>query len=93
MRTAKEAATNARVLIVDDDLDWREALGQVISGDGASCELVGSASEALDVLARESFDVVVCDVRMHGMNGLELLDRVRGTQPSLPFIVITAVGG
>ncbi|MDP9033411.1 MAG: sigma-54 dependent transcriptional regulator [Myxococcota bacterium] len=93
MRTAKEAASNARVLIVDDDLDWREALGQVISGDGASCELVSSANEALDVLARESFDLVICDVRMDGMNGLELLDRVRGTQPSLPFIVVTALSG
>ncbi len=93
MMSAKDAAISGRVLIVDDDLDWREALALVISGDGATCELVGSATEALDVLARETFDVVVCDVRMAGMNGLELLDRVKGTQPSLPFILITALGG
>jgi two-component system response regulator HydG len=87
------ARMNTRVLIVDDDLDSREALGQVFSGDGETSELVGSAAAALDVLARGTFDAVISDVRMDGMNGLELLDRVKGSQPLLPFIVITGKGG
>jgi two-component system, NtrC family, response regulator HydG len=80
---------SARVLVVDDDPDSREALGLVFSGDSGTCELVGSAADALEVLAQGAFDVVVCDVRMEGMNGLELLDRVRRTQPSLPFVMIS----
>jgi two-component system, NtrC family, response regulator HydG len=84
---------STRVLIVDDDLEMREALGTVLSGDGRSCELVASGSAALELLARQAFDAVICDVRMDGMNGLELLEQVKGTQPSLPFIVITGKGG
>lgn len=80
------------MLVVDDDPDSREALGLVFSGDSGTCKLVGSASDALEVLAQGAFDVVVCDVRMDGMNGLELLDRVRRTQPSLPFVMISGAG-
>ncbi len=83
---------SARVLVVDDDADSREALGLVFSGDSGTCKLVGSAEDALEVLAQGAFDVVVCDVRMEGMNGLELLDRVRRTQPSLPFVMISGAG-
>jgi two-component system response regulator HydG len=83
---------SARVLVVDDDPDSREALGLVFSGDSGTCELVGSAADALEVLAQGAFDVVVCDVRMEGMNGLELLDRVRRTQPSLPFVMVSGAG-
>jgi DNA-binding NtrC family response regulator len=42
---------------------------------------------------RQTFDVVLCDVVMDGMSGLELLDRVKRTHPALPFIVITGAGG
>jgi two-component system response regulator HydG len=83
---------SARVLVVDDDPDSREALGLVFSGDSGTCELVGSAADALEMLGQNVFDVVVCDVRMDGMNGLELLDRVRRTQPSLPFVMISGAG-
>jgi two-component system response regulator HydG len=83
---------SARVLVVDDDPESREALGLVFSGDSGTCQLVGSASDALDVLAQGAFDVVVCDVRMDGMDGLELLDRVKRSQPSLPFVMISGAG-
>jgi two-component system response regulator HydG len=93
MATSGKTGMNARVLVVDDDPDSREALGLVFAGDGGTCQLVASASAALDVLARGAFDVVLCDVRMDGMNGLELLDRVKKSQPSLPFVMITGMGG
>jgi two-component system response regulator HydG len=89
----KRAQMNARVLIVDDDREMREALGSVFSRDGQTCEAVASATAALESIDRRPFDVVICDVRMEGMNGLELLDRVKRIRPSLPFIIITAAGG
>jgi two-component system response regulator HydG len=92
MGMGKRAALSTRVLIVDDDLEMREALGMVLSSDGQTCELAASGPAALEVLGRQAFDVVICDVRMDGMNGLELLDKVKGMQPTLPFIVITAAG-
>jgi two-component system response regulator HydG len=83
----------SRVLIVDDDAQMREALGLVFSVDGHDCEVAANAAAALEVVARQTFDVVICDVLMEGMNGLELLDRLKRTHPALPFVVITGAGG
>jgi two-component system response regulator HydG len=92
MTSASGTRLSARVLVVDDDPESREALGLVFSGDSGTCHLVGSATDALDVLAQGAFDVVVSDVRMDGMNGLELLDRVKKSQPLLPFVMISGAG-
>jgi len=77
---------------VDDDAEMREALGIYFSGEGHECELAANAAAALGILERQSLDAVICDVRMDGMNGFELLDRVKRTHPALPFVVITAMG-
>src|SRR5580698_7346063 len=92
MRSSSAPTTNARVLIVDDDPEWREALRLVFSADDAACELAASAPDALDLLAHGDFDAVICDVRMEGMDGLELLDRVKKMKPALPVVMITGAG-
>jgi two-component system response regulator HydG len=78
---------------VDDDAEMREALEAVFSADGHACELAADALTAMAVADRQTFDVVISDVRMDGMSGLELLDRMKRTHPALPFVVITGVGG
>jgi two-component system response regulator HydG len=87
------APTQSRVLIVDDDAEMREALAVVISGDGHGCVVAEDAHAALDIVNRQPFDVVVCDVRMDGMSGLELLEQLQKSHPALPFIVISGAGG
>jgi two-component system, NtrC family, response regulator HydG len=82
----------SRLLVVDDDRDMREALGGLLSGDGHACEVAPDAAAALELVDTRTFDVVICDVIMEGMGGLELLDRLRRTHPALPFIVITGKG-
>src|SRR3984885_3141791 len=83
----------SRVLIVDDDAESRQAFEEVFSADGHGCEVAADALTALEIVERQTFDVVVCDVVMEGMSGLELLDRVKRTHPAVPFIVITGAGG
>ena len=83
----------SRVLIVDDDRDMREALEVTLCSAGHECAVTESATAALSMVERQSFDAVICDVVMDGMSGLELLDRVKQSHPTLPFIVITGVGG
>jgi two-component system, NtrC family, response regulator HydG len=92
MGSSSAPTTSARVLIVDDDPEWREALRLVFSADDAACELAASAPDALELLAQGDFDALVCDVRMEGMDGLELLDRVKKMKPALPVVMITGVG-
>ena len=95
IRAANEepVATQSRVLIVDDDAGMREALAMVLSADGHACELAGDATSALGLTDRQTFDVIISDIRMPGMSGLDLLDRFKRSHPALPFIAITGAGG
>jgi two-component system response regulator HydG len=70
----------------------RAALNAVFSADGYGCQLAADAAVALDAFDRQTFDVVVSDVVMDGMSGLDLLDRIKRSHPAVPFIVITAAG-
>ncbi len=82
-----------RLLIVDDDPEMREALGGLFTSRGHACELVADGGSALRLIAEQTFDAVVSDVVMNGMTGLELLDRIKVTHPTLPVVVVTAAGG
>jgi len=82
-----------RILIVDDDLGARRAIVRVLSREGYVLEAAGSAFEALGLLDRASFDLVVTDIRMDRMSGTELLQRIRTSRPLLPVIVMTAFAG
>jgi two-component system response regulator HydG len=83
----------SRVLIVDDDAEMRESLEALFSSEGHGCRVAPDAIAALGLVDSQTFDVVVCDVVMDGMSGLELLDRVKRTHPALPVILITGAGG
>jgi two-component system response regulator HydG len=83
----------SRVLIVDDDLDMREGLGMLFTADGHACVLVANSAAALEIVDRQTFDVIIGDIRMEGMDGLELLDRVQVSHPALPFVVLTGSSG
>jgi two-component system response regulator HydG len=85
--------TQPRLLIVDDDPEMRDALGSLFAAEGHLCELAADATSALDLVRRQTFDAVVSDILMEGMNGLELLDRIKETHPALPVIVVTGVAG
>jgi len=71
----------------------REALRDLFSIDGHICELAPSATTALELVNQQTFDAVVSDVRMEGMDGLELLDRLKVSHPALPVVMVTGVGG
>ena len=81
---------SARVLIVDDDADVAEALSMSLTSDGYSCELALSGNAALQALAHQTFDAVVSDVQMDGMSGIDLVDRLAKSHPTLPVILVTA---
>ena len=79
------------VLVVDDERNIRRTLRMVLEGDGLEVRDVESAEEALRVLGDEPIDAVVTDIKLGGMSGIELLERVRKTQElrAVPVIVIS----
>ena len=81
-----------RILIVDDEEGMRRLLGRVLSREGYETTTVASGAEALQHVARERFDLVVTDIKMPEMDGLELLAELKEYEPSLPIIVMTAYG-
>jgi len=77
------------IIIVDDDSDLRDILGSFFSSEGLPCETFSRAETALERLAKASFDVMVADIRMPGMEGLELTERAKKLRPDLNVIIMT----
>ncbi|MFL6257860.1 MAG: HD domain-containing phosphohydrolase [Pyrinomonadaceae bacterium] len=81
-------ACPARLLVADDDVAVRSVLTDLLSAE-YECEAVGSAEEALGPLASGEFQLVVSDLAMPGMSGLELIPRVRALSPDTLVIVVS----
>ncbi|MEM1183080.1 MAG: sigma-54 dependent transcriptional regulator [Acidobacteriota bacterium] len=79
-----------RVLVVDDEATFRELYCQVLGEAGFVTEQASSAEEALDLMRRNLPAMVISDVRMPGIGGLNLLRQARKEWPLIPFLLVTA---
>ena len=82
----------ARIIVVDDKLPLAETLADGLVDRGYAATALGSAREALAAVADGKVDLLVTDLRMPELDGLELVDAVRAAAPELPVIVMTAYG-
>ncbi len=80
----------ARICVVDDEFKVRALLRMLLTAEGHDVLEAGNGFEALEVLSRDMVDLLITDIRMEGMNGLELLQQVKEREPSCPVIFITA---
>jgi CheY-like chemotaxis protein len=78
-----------RVLLVEDDDDNRELMAEVLAAAGFEVVSAASGRDGLRRLSERSVDVIVTDVGMPGMGGLELASAARRVAPSVPIIVVT----
>jgi FixJ family two-component response regulator len=83
---------NPLVSVVDDDESVRESLAGLIRSVGLAVKVFASAEEFLGSVHIDSTDCLILDVRMPGMDGLELQRRLKISHPDLPVIFITAHG-
>jgi CheY-like chemotaxis protein len=85
------------VLVVDDEPDTRELVAVVLTTGGAEVVSVGSATEALDQMERQRFDLLISDIGMPEMNGYDLIGRVRQLSEEhggrTPAVALTAYAG
>jgi CheY-like chemotaxis protein len=82
----------ARVLVVDDDPVVAKSIDRVLSGKGYAVITARDGPEALDKLAHGAYDAVFTDIRMPGMDGVEVAKRIKETQPWLPVVIVTGYG-
>lgn len=78
-----------RILVLEDDTDMRELLKEVLSERGFEVVAAGGGEEALRKARTESFDLIVADIRMEGITGLDAIEQAKEHQPDLGSIVIS----
>jgi diguanylate cyclase (GGDEF)-like protein len=83
-------AEEDRILVVDDEDTVRSVLYQVLAGDGYAVESAANGLQALEMLGKKSFALVITDIKMPGMTGLELLERVKSLYSETQVIIITS---
>ena len=81
-----------RLLVVDDEEDIRESLKALFETclDDVEVRVAAGGAIALDILSKESIDLIITDYKMPGMNGLEFLSRAAKQGPTIPRILVTA---
>ncbi len=80
------------VLVVDDDQEMCELLIDLLSEEGYQCESVQNGEAALNVLEKKEVDLLISDLRMQGLSGLDLLQRAKSIRPQQAMIIVTAFG-
>ena len=84
--------TMDRILIVDDEVALRQSLTILLSRKGYAVDTASSADEALTIMESRRYDLVITDLRMEDMDGMQLLNKVKTTHPDTEVILMTAYG-
>lgn len=80
------------LLIIDDEKSLLDVLSLMFKKEGYEVKTAASGAEALDILTNNAIDLVITDIRMPHLSGMEILKYVKENQPETPVIVITAYG-
>ncbi len=78
------------ILVVDDERSMRDFLKILLTKEGYKVETAAGGADALQLLEEHTFNLVISDIKMDGMSGLELLNEIKEQNPSLPVVMITA---
>ena len=84
--------SSAKILIVDDELIMRESLAGWLERDGHQVQTAPSGEDALEKLKETKFDIMLVDIKMEGISGLDLLRHVKESDPDIAIVMITAYG-
>jgi CheY-like chemotaxis protein len=84
--------TVRRILLVEDEASFRRSVAAYLEDSGYQIFEAGNSEEGLMLFEREKPDIVVTDLRMPGMGGMALIDRLRASHPETPILVLTGTG-
>ncbi len=81
-----------RILVVDDDPVVAKSINRVLTAKGFAVINAQNGEEALQKLKNETYDVVFTDIKMPGLSGIEVAERIKASQPWLPVVIVTGYG-
>ncbi len=81
-----------KVLVVDDEQSIRNTLKEILEYEDFKVDLAADGQQALDLIDKGKYDTILCDIKMPGMDGIELLDKIMASQPDTPVIMISGHG-
>jgi len=81
--------SKARILVIDDDEDFRLILTHTLEKEGYRVQAVGSGAEAIEALKSQKFDLSLVDIKMPEMGGRETVKEIRKLDPQLPVLLVT----
>lgn len=88
----KEIIMSEKVLLVDDDAEFLEVMGERLKSRGTEVYTASSAREALDLIDKQSFDAVILDLQMPGIDGIDTLKKIKEKREELQVILLTGHG-
>lgn len=87
-----ENARVYKVLVVDDENSVRDLMTDLLKKEKHLVKSASSGEEALEIIAKEDFDIVVLDIKLSGMSGLETLKKIKELKPAIAVIMTTGFG-
>ncbi|MFP4158775.1 MAG: response regulator [Desulfobacterales bacterium] len=84
--------SKAAILLVDDEEEFVNTLAERLEIRGFQPEVATSGQQAVEIMEKRNFDVMVLDVKMPGMDGLKVMERAKDLRPDLPVILLTGHG-
>ena len=82
----------SRVLVIDDERSIRNTLKDILEFEKYTVELAEDGFKALELIQSKDFDVILCDIKMPGMDGIEVLQKVEELKPDIPVVMISGHG-
>ena len=83
--------SSTKILIIDDELIMRESLSGWLERDGHYIMTAPSGEAALEILEKTRFDILLVDIKMEGMSGLDVFKHVKETDPDVAFVMISLI--
>jgi DNA-binding NtrC family response regulator len=88
----EESMDKTKILIIDDEMIMRESLAGWLKRDGHEVAPAASGEDAMQILQNSRFDILLVDIKMEGMSGLDVLKQVKESDPDVAVVMITAYG-
>lgn len=82
----------SKILVIDDQRSIRSTLKDILEMEGHTVVLAEDGAQGVEAFAADSFDVVLTDIKMPNMDGMEVLDKIMETRPDCPVIMISGHG-